>query len=227
MAPTKICELSQFTSLVNSLKPITSTVLHFTPDLINIHMVNTSNNVFVCVEYKTDNAIETSFALDLDTWTSIKNNEVALLLDDIILQVKVGKVTHKCRALADPKVTSRDREAPNPDNWPHCKVTLSNDDMKALVGIISSTGKYDFKVESGTLCISDCDQKVEMNIDSGSTEPFKSRFGGTLLEDVLFAPKYFEKCDLYIGNNTPLTIDYSCEWLKCRYIVAPMIEEED
>ena len=65
-------------------------------------MVNTSNNVFVCVEYKTNNAIETSFTLDLDTWTSIKNNEVSLLLDDIILQVKVGKVTHKCKSLADP-----------------------------------------------------------------------------------------------------------------------------
>lgn len=225
MAATKICELSQFVSLVNSLKPITSAVLHFTPSSIMIHMVNTSNDVFVCTEYKIANEITTDFAMDLDIWNTIKNNEVVLLLDDIILQAKVGKVTHKCKSLSDPKVMTRDREAPSPDKWPHCKVTLNNDDMKALIGIISPNAKYDFKVENGQLIISDCDGNVEMTIEGGEGS-FKSRFGGSLLEDVLFAPKYFEKCDLYIGNNSPLTIDYSCEWLNCRYIVAPMIEED-
>lgn len=221
-----ICELAQFNSFITSLKPLKSAVLHFKPKCIDIHMVDSSGSVFTCVQYLLECNTEEDVAIDLDTLFSIKNNEVKFALNGNILEVKVGKVTHKCKMLADPSVKSRDRDAPDPSKWEHGTLTLCNEDMKALIDIISNKDKYDWIIKDGVFGIYECDQKVEMNVECDCDGSFKSRFGGSLLEDVLFAPKYFEKCTIYLGNNTPLILDYECTWLKCRYIVAPMIEED-
>lgn len=225
----KVCELDQFKSFIDAVKTLSSAVVHFndTNNTIDIHTVDSAGTILIWARYNTPIHHAFDISLDLQPLQQIKANEVKILFDEPLLHVKVDKVTHKVPSLSDPSVTRREKEMID-TVWPHHTMILMPDDMKALIDIINSKMKYDWTVTNNILRIQDTDNTVEMEIEVDACDgdvTYASRYGGALLEDVLMAPKHFDKCIIKLGKDTPLHLEYNCEWLNLQYVVAPMIEE--
>lgn len=222
----QLCKLDKYQSLVAMLKPVHSLELHFKPDMIDIHMLNTSNDVWVNVKYHTPVSTPCSIAVDTNDLTAVKGEEVVFNLDGNMLLLKSGKLTHKAPKLADPNVMKRNKDDIEV-KWPYLTIPLTTGDIKDIVSMIDNKSKYDFIVHNGIFSIKDMtNDAVQFDMEVDTSDEYLARFHGVNLIDVLHT-KHFEGCNVLLGNDCPIEFIYKCEWLDVTYLLAPMNRAAD
>jgi hypothetical protein len=219
--PIDICKLEHYQSFASTLKPLNSALVHF-KDGISVTMLNTSADVWVGVKYVTDITHEGSYPVDVNSLTIVKGDVVDVKLDGNVILLKPGKLTHKAPILADPSIEKKNKSEFKVV-WPHSIVDLTAEDMKDISSMIDNKSKYDFTISNNTFSIKDMtDGDVQFDIPYECGDKVISRFHGVNLDDTIISAKHFNGCQLLLGNDTPLSLQYTNEWLTVNYILAPM-----
>ena len=224
-----LCKLEQYQSFVSLLKPLYSFEIHFKPEMIDVHMLNGSNDVWTSIQYKTPIINPCSICVDTNALTPVKGDVVDISIDGNNLLFKTGKLTHKAPKLVDPNIPKKNKESINV-SWDHIVVTLTNADLKDIISMVDNKSKYDFILNEGVFTLKDISNDLvqfDMPIEGADpTLQYISRFHGNNLVDVLFNTKHFTGCNVIFGSKCPVEFVYKCEWLDVVYLVAPLIEQE-
>lgn len=221
-----LCTLDKYKSFSNALNPLHSLELHFKPDCIDVHMLNSSNDVWVNVIYRTPISTPCSFLTDREPIQKPNDDKVVMAIDGNKLTMKVGKLTYSSARLADVGISRKNKDDIE-IKWPHTTLTLSASDLTDISKLIARDTKFDFIISSNTFSIVDVvneDTRFDSPCEVEGT--FTSRFHGNNLIDCIINAKHFDGCTLIMGTNCPIFIKYHCEWLDVNYMLAPMIENE-
>jgi hypothetical protein len=221
----ELCTIDHYQSFVSTLNPLQSFEIHFKPNLIDIHMLNSSNDVWVNVLYKTTITTPCSICVDREPLQLVKGEQVIVELDGNKLKFKTGKLTHSAPQLADPSITRKNKDDIE-IKWPHITIDLTASDVKDILSIINNKSKYDFILQNNTFTIRDAtNNDVEFNTPTNLEGEFTSRFHGVNLIDCILSAKHVEGCQIILGTESPIEFIYHCEWMDVTYLIAPMIEK--
>lgn len=227
---TQLCKIDNYQLFTSTLKPIHSLELHFKPDMMDVHMLNSSGDVWTSVQYKTPVTSPCSICVDTNALTASKGEEVVISLDGNMLLLKSGKLTHKAPKLADPAITRKNKES-IAVNWPHIIVELTPGDIKDIKSMIDNTSKYDFKLLNGVFSIIDISNdavQFDMTVEGVDAElTYTSRFHGVNLEDVVLTNKLITGCKVLFGSKCPIEFVYASECMDVTYLLAPIIEQDE
>ena len=223
---TPICTLSKFQSFIAPLNIIPSAKLHFGNNELLIHSTESSNCAFVILKYKAPITTPLSIAIDLATIKGIKSDDIQLYTKDNMLIFHDDGLSYKCASLSDPNVDRRDREGPE-IKWEHIKLQLTTAHIKKILTMLNAKNKYNFKYTDGLLEITDAtDNATEYQVEIEGAGTYFTQLHGMYLIDIFMAPKHFDGCTIILGNNTPFSITYACEWLDLQYFIAQMIDQD-
>lgn len=217
-----IATLDHFKEWLDALTPLNDIEVHFLDNnIISIKMTDTSNAILNRITYKTEIHQQTSGKINLTPVKAIKSPSIEIHLDGNQFIFKKGATKYKCTLLADPKVTTRDITE---KKFQTTEFTITKDQVKELVEIISNDKKYFFGMANHKFTILDLDNTVEHEIEITAPDKHLATFHGQLLEDVFKVYKHFDNLTIGLGTDCPVTLLYTNDYLTVEYWVSPIID---
>lgn len=219
-----LCTLDKYKSFSSALNPLFSLELHFKPDCIDVHMLNSSVDVWVNVIYRTPISTPCSFLTDREPLQKPNDDKVVMSIDGNKLNMKVGKLTYSSSRLVDTGISRKNKDDIE-IKWPHVELTLNQSDVNDLSKLIKNDAKYDFILKDQILSIINInDENTRFDSPCEIEGEYTSKFHGQNLIDCILSAKHFDGCKLIMGTNCPIFLKYHCEWLDVNYMLAPIIE---
>lgn len=221
-----LCTLDKYKSFSSALNPLHNLELHFKPDCIDVHMLNSSNDMWINVIYRTPISTPCSFISDREPLQKPNDDKVIMSVDGNKLTMKVGKLTYSSPRLVDTGITRKNKDDIE-IKWPHLTIPLTASDVADLSKLIKNDAKYDFIISNNTLSIINVvDDSIRFDSPCEVEGEHTSRFHGVNLIDCILSVKHFDGCTIILGTKCPIFIKYHCEWLDVNYMIAPIIEND-
>lgn len=223
--------IEHYQSLLKSLRPLSSVVLNFNNDGIVVNMFDTANTLWVNVIYKVECELSNPIAVEVGSLANVKGDVVDIKIDGNKLVIKDKSLTHKINSLSLIDSLQRKNRNDISPKWEFETVNLTHEDILKVVEINKNSEKYNFIINNGMFSISStdtiADDTVQFDIECESNSNVISRFHGINLEDIIYNAKWFDGCQLFIGNDVPLFVKYTCEWMDVNYMLACMNRKVD